>query len=249
MVHLRPTLEQRVSRTYGYFLDRVVRVSVNLKTVAAVDIQFRENTSADLFKVEDVSCSVIAGIVAPTGKFYSSESSGWYVFCNGRAVAFADKGSLTGWGVFLPSWQPKHRPFAGLVFFTAEDPERLPWTTTKSSINQESAVWQHALRVMGAVGKQITSFLDTRYSSDGTDISTDDLANAGGRSSSVLQQVSQTVKRTFAPPKIVQSTTSIQFTVDVTQLESVKKYLGRRTMSNGEVGRHMFDYFLKNVVE
>jgi hypothetical protein len=240
-------LVRRIGRSYSYFLQRVVKVSVNGKVVEPLDVEFGENTASQAFKLNDVSCAVIAGISIPKGRFHTAEVAGWYIFCNGRAVAFADKTGLTGWGTFLPNFQPKHRPFIGLVFFTSEQPEKLPWTTTKSSINQESAVWQHALRVMGAVGKQITSYLDARYSDDGTEITTDELATVAGKPESALRAVS-TGTRTFSYKKAKKDTTSVQFAVKIAQINEIRNYLGRRSMSNGEVGRHTFDYFLDNVV-
>jgi hypothetical protein len=237
----------RISKTYSYFLQRVVRIIVNGTDIGPLDISFGKNTASKTFELDTVSCVVLAGIGAPKGKFHTAEVAGWYVFCNGRAVAFADKTPLTGWGTFLPHFQPKHRPFVGLVFFTSENPERLPWNTTKSSINQESAVWQHALRIMGAVGKQITSYLDARYSEDGTEITIDELSKVAGKPESAFKSVSSS-SRTFTYKRTKKDTTSIQYKVKITEIEEIRSYLGRRTMSNGEVGRYTFDYFLDDVV-
>jgi hypothetical protein len=241
-------LAARLGRTYSYFIGRIVRISLNGQAIAPIEIKFRENAASQSFSLNGVSCAVIAGISVPIGKFFTGDIAGWYVFCNGRAVAFADKTALTGWGIFLPVFQPKHRPFAGLVFFTSDDPEKLPWTTTKSSVNQESAIWQHALRVMGTVGKQITSFLDGRYSSDGTEITTDELSDAGGAPATMLAALSAPTSRTYSPPKSKATTTSIQFSVKISEVAEIKSYLGRRSASNGEVGRFVFDYFLDKVV-
>jgi Histidine kinase-, DNA gyrase B-, and HSP90-like ATPase len=240
-------LSNRIARSYNYFLQRVVSVSVKGKVIEPIDIAFGENVAAQSFVLNEVSCAVMAGISIPKGKFHTAEVAGWYIFCNGRAVAFADKTALTGWGTFLPNFQPKHRPFIGLVFFTSEQPEKLPWTTTKSSINQESAIWQHALRVMGTTGKQITGYLDKRYSEDGTDITTDELSQVAGRPESALAAIS-TRPRTFQTVKKKKNTTSIQFSVKVSEVDEIRSYLGQRSMSNSEVGRHTFDYFLENVV-
>lgn len=237
-----------IAKTYTYFLERIVTVTVNGKPVEPVDISFGENMASDTFVADGVTGSVLAGISKPAGKFHTAEIAGWYVFCNGRAVAFADKSNLTGWGTFLPSFQPKHRPFIGLVFFTAEDPEDLPWTTTKSGINQESAVWQHALRKMGKVGKQITSYLDRRYPEEGVQITSAELSDAAGRSASALRSL-PTGPRTFKAEEIKRKKTSIQIKVDEEDIKKIKEYLGKRSMSNAEVGHYIFDYFLKNVVE
>lgn len=241
-------LVKRIGRTYCYFLQRVVKVIVNGKDIEPIDIKFRENRASDSFSIGEVSCAVIAGISIPAGKFYTQDLSGWYVFCNGREVAYADKTPLTGWGLFLPVFQPKHRPFAGLVFFTSHDPEKLPWTTTKSSVNQESAIWQHALRIMGTVGKQITGYLDSRYTSDGTEISTDELTQVGGGATAPLKAISSAAPNKFVYTRAKADTTSIQFSVKLSEVAEVKDYLGKRSASNGEVGRYVFDYFIKNVV-
>lgn len=240
-------LTRRVGRSYNYFLQRVVTLTINEKIVEPLDIKFGKNIASRSFVLDGVSCAVMAGIGIPKGKFHVADVAGWYIFCNGRAVAFADKTSLTGWGTFLPVFQPKHRPFIGFVFFTSKQPEELPWTTTKSSINQESSVWQHALRVMGVVGKQITSYLDKRYSDAGTEISTDELSEVAGDPESALSAISRKA-RTFRYSKRKRITTSVQFSVKTAEVGEIRRYLGQRTMSNSEIGRHTFDYFLENVV-
>lgn len=238
-----------IGRTYSYFLDRIVHITVDGAAVKAADLPMGDNVSSETFQVEGVEGVVLAGFSIPKGKHHDGEIAGWYVFCNGRAIAFADKSSLTGWGVdgLLPTFQPKHRPFLGLVFFSAVDPEKLPWTTTKSSINQESVVWQHATRVMASVGRQVTSVLDRRYSDDGTEISKEDLQDIAGSSVSAFASIS-TPARAFKTSTKKKETTSIQFSVKVSEIEEIREYLGRRTMSNGDVGRYTFDHFLENVV-
>jgi hypothetical protein len=237
----------KIARTYSYFLDRVVVVEVNGRSVTPSDLSFGDNISSDHFELSDVSCAIIAGIGVPDGKTHTAERAGWYVFCNGRAVAFAEKTALTGWGTMLPTFQPKHRPFLGLVFFTSDDPELLPWTTTKSSINEESAVWQHSLRMMQKVGRQITGFLDKRYSDDGTEITTQELAEVAGKKVSAFVMPTQATTA-FKPIRQRPKVTSIQIRVQISELDEVRSYLGDRNMPNTEVGRRIFDYFLNEVV-
>jgi hypothetical protein len=240
-------LVSSIGRTYSYFLERVVRVKIGGETVEPRDIQFGDNTASESFKVGEVSCAVLAGIGVPRGKFYDGAVAGWYVYCNGRAVAFADRTELTGWGVYLPTFQPKFRPFLGLVFFTSDLPELLPWTTTKASINQESVVWQQALRVMATVGKQVTALLDQQYSSSGTDISREQLQEIAGKPVSALKLVTEQA-RAFRAVVPKRTTTSIQFDVKISDIDEVKSYLGKRSISNGAIGRIAFDHYLENVV-
>ena len=146
------------------------------------------NYASEKFTRGEVSCNITAGIAAAKGEAFRERNAGWFVFCNGRTVLFADKSSLTGWtgGGLLPIFQPKHRPFLGTVLFVSPDPEALPWTTTKASVNEESVIWQEAKRHMVTVGRVITGFLDSRYSDDGAGIAPAELQSASERGISVL---------------------------------------------------------------
>jgi hypothetical protein len=243
-------LKKRISESYVYFLDRVVTARVNNDNVHPVSLDMGENFASDSFGRDAVSCSIIAGLGRPKDGRFLAENSGWFIFCNGRAVAFADKSNLTGWGSLLPTFQPKHRPFLGLVFFVSDYPERLPWATTKSSINEESLIWQEAKRRMADVGRQVTSFLDRRYSEGGTDISSADLNEVSGADLSAFTAVAAGKRNFKASSKKAQEKapeeTTIQFKAKISDVEKIKTYLGNRNMSNGDVGRYTFDYFLKN---
>ena len=243
----RGDLVRNIARTYSYYLERVVSVEVEDDLVEPVDLELGDNRAMTKFELGEVSCTIIAGIAIPRGKFYEGEAAGWYIFCNGRGVSFAEKTSLTGWGIYLPNYQPKFRPFLGLVFFTSDLPELLPWTTTKASINQESAVWQQALRTMGVVGKQITSVLDQQYSTAGAEISREQLQDVAGPAVSALQNVAASA-RPFRMPVIRKTTTRVCFDAEKSEIEEVKRHLGRRSVSNVAVGRMAFDHFLDNVV-
>ena len=175
-------LINRLSETYVYFLGRLINIEVDGIHIKPTPLDIGSNFASEQFSEHEVSCSISAGIVLPHTDSFPAEMSGWFVFCNGRAVAFADKSETTGWGVkgLLPSFQPKHRPFIGLVFFAATNPELLPWSTTKSAINQESLLWQHSKRKMAAISREITNFLDRRYSEAGTLTSPAQLRVAAG---------------------------------------------------------------------
>jgi hypothetical protein len=165
-----------------YFLDRLIDIEVDGIPIQAVPLEIGSNLASEQFEEYGVSCSISAGIALPRTDSFPAETSGWFVFCNGRAVSFADKSETTGWGMggLLPSFQPKHRPFIGPVFFASENPELLPWSTTKSAINQESLLWQHAKRKMATLSREITNFLDRRYSEAGTVTTPAQLRDAAG---------------------------------------------------------------------
>lgn len=240
-----------VSRTYAYYLAKFVEICINGAKVEGADFTIGAQYSSDEFKFNDVSCVVTAGLGVPQGGAYRDKSAGWHVLCNGRMVIFADKSPLTGWGsgVGLPVFQPKHRPFVGIVFFVSADPEQLPWTTTKSGINEDSLLWQSAKRQMSVVGRAVVSYLDSRYTDEGTDITSKDLQEAtGGQRVSILSAVVAS-KQTFVPPERPQSqTTKIQYDARIDEIKKIAIHLKRPSMSGSEVGRHTFQYFLRNEV-
>lgn len=246
-------LINRLSETYVYFLDRLIRITVNSKKVKPVRLKIGSNFASDKLSEYKVHCNITAGIAYPRGDTFLAETSGWFIFCNGRAVAFADKSELTGWGVtgLLPSFQPKHRPFIGLVFFASSDPSLLPWTTTKAAINQESLLWQIAKRRMATLARDIVQVLDRRYSDVGTEITPEILRQVSGPSSVSLFSAttrSRSFKSPPAPKKVARLTTSIQYSVRISDLTKVKEHIGKRSMSNSDIGKYTFNYFIKNAM-
>lgn len=65
--------------------------------------------------IDDVSIKILAGL-APKGK---PANAGWYVYCNGRMVLYADKTETTGWGTNnVRSYHPSLASFRGYVFLS-----------------------------------------------------------------------------------------------------------------------------------
>jgi Histidine kinase-, DNA gyrase B-, and HSP90-like ATPase len=245
-----PQLRDRISRTYSFFIGRVVDITVNGSKVEREPLEVGSNYSTQKFKLGKVSCNIRAGIAGRTGEQFRDRNAGWFVFCNGRAVLFADKSPTTGWaGAGLPIFQPKHRPFLGIVFFVSPDPEALPWTTTKAAVNEESSVWQEAKSRMVVAGRVVTNFLDKRYTDEGTEIGSADLQEAAGKRVSVFTAAVSTKERVFTPPKSpAAATTKIQYEVKKTELKHIENYLRRPGMGGSAVGRYTFYHFLKNEV-
>jgi hypothetical protein len=244
-------LRDTISRTYAFYMAKFVQIHLDNVVVEPVIIDIADNRTSESMQIGDVSCAIAAGIGQPQGGQFRDKSAGWFIFCNGRTVVSADKTRLTGWsnpGAELPIFQPKHRPFVGTVFFVSDDPEKLPWTTTKSGINEDSAVWQQAKRHMVVVARSVLSFLDGRYTDEGTEVASDDLKAVGKDRISVLSSAISG-KRTFAPPKIVEPTTTrIQYDAKLTDIRRIAQYLRRPGMSGSDIGRHTFFYFLRNEV-
>lgn len=242
-------LREQIGRTYAYFLEKFVRIRVNGVPVIATNLRVSENTATDRFSDEEVTCTITAGLGTPEGGKYRDQGSGWFIFCNGRTVVGADKTTLTGWNNNgLPIFQPKHRPFLGTVFFVSKFADRLPWDTTKSGINEDSAIWQQALPRMVTVGRSVTSFLDSRYTDEGTEVEHADLTAAAGDKIDIVH-ASLGPRRSFMqPPRPKKPTVRIQYSAQKKHIRSIAEYLSKPSMSGSQVGRHTFNFFLRNEV-
>lgn len=243
-------LRDGVARTYAYYLAKLVNISVNTTPVEGINIELGKNHASENYDFENVTCAVTAGIGVPQAGAFRDKSSGWFVFCNGRAVISADKSPLTGWGGgSLPIFQPKHRPFLGTVFFVSEDPSLLPWTTTKSNINEDSAIWQTAKRHMSSLGREVVSFLDGRYTDEGTEVPSKDLQEASGGNRVSVLSAAVAKARSFKVPKSSENTsTRVQYDARVSDIKKIAAHVKRPSMSASDVGRHTFNYFLRNEV-
>jgi hypothetical protein len=242
----------RISRAYSFFISRIVTIKLNGIVVEREEARISGNQATESFELDGVSVAISAGLgVMSKGGRYEAEFAGWNVYCNGRAVIFYDRSPLTGWGVdgYLPSFQPKHRPFVGIVFFTSDDPEKLPWTTTKLGVNPDNLVWQKAVHRMADVGRQITKFLDGRYGEDGTSITMSELADAIGDGATIRPAL-KVSPSSFSPPKKKSSPlTTVSYKVDKKVLQSVKDVIGKSSMSNSDAGIYTFEYFVGNEVD
>jgi len=158
-----------IGRTYALLLDRYIRIFLNGKLVAAVDIPL--GTSSDLKPAiykgtvagGKVSTMIVAGLSCTPDKA-ATESAGWYILCNGRVVLSADKTAATGWGVDgQPIYVQSFRQFIGIAFFFSAEPLLLPWRTTKRGLNPDSEAFQDARSTMWAIAKPVTLFLRSFY--------------------------------------------------------------------------------------
>ena len=241
-------LRETIGKTYAYFLTKFVRIFVNEEEIPPTSLGVGSNNSTDRFQVAGVTCTITAGLGTPEAGRYRDKGSGWFVFCNGRTVISADKSPMTGWNSGLPIFQPKHRPFLGTVYFVSKHADKLPWDTTKSGINEDSEIWQEAKRLMIVVGRSVISFLDSRYTDEGTEIAQKELAEATKDRIDAMK-ASVAGKKTFIQPKKPPRTeTRIQYDAQIKDVRKISEYLLRPEMSGSDVGRYTFNFFLRNEV-
>jgi hypothetical protein len=158
-------LEHLVATHYAFIIDKGLEVKLNRRTVRARPTKLvfnrkvrgakREGIQPFMFKTETdgVEVFLAVGFTRPIPsqdeiereqeeKKYSSLDAGWTVLCNDRAVLYCDRSELTGWGeAGIPRYHTQFIAISGIVEFRADDPSKLPTTTTKRGIDASSALY------------------------------------------------------------------------------------------------------------
>lgn len=89
----------------------------------------------------------------------NKESAGWTIICNDRVVVAADKSRLTGWGeAGVPAYHSQFTALAGVVLFRSNDPLKLPITTTKRGVDQNSELYGQIKEIMREALKHFTGY-------------------------------------------------------------------------------------------
>ena len=246
-------LGEGIAQTYPLFLQQFLTVTLNGHAVepALLPIARSEQLPPghNTFQWNGVTLDLYAGLAPREGDTWNADRAGWYVLCNGRVVVTADKTSLTGWGLYGPTFQPKHRGFVGIAFFFSSDPTSLPWTTTKRGLNVDSRVYQLAQKEMSLISKPVLSFLNSMYRSEGADeIPQRELP--GDLKAIPIAQLAGTPRSPFRAPdtprmKEKTRTVQVQFPAQRADVERIKKHLNRPKWGAARVGKHTFDHYLK----
>ncbi|MDE0334108.1 MAG: hypothetical protein OXI64_04050 [Defluviicoccus sp.] len=252
-------LTKAIGESYSLFLKKFVIVRFNNNEIPPVTMPIANSaevsTSLTKENIGNVEVTLVAGLQSLDGDDWRGGTAGWYIICNGRIVVFADRTSLTGWGVSLPIFQPKHRGFIGIALFMSTDPEALPWTTTKRGVNAESEVFQAIKERMIADSRPVISFLDKRYASvPVSSENTDDLEVKDKTLQEALlpapvnKLFGDTPRRFSTVKRISQKTktTSVQFRTDTKDIERARRAIGNLRLAAGKVGLHALNYFLDN---
>lgn len=104
------------------------------------------------FNIGDVKVNIIAGATC----MGEPRKAGWYIYCNGRLIIYADRTELTGWGEDgVKQFHNSLAFFRGYVFFESKDLKELPWNTTKTGVDTSSQYYIAALTKMKEATKQI----------------------------------------------------------------------------------------------
>src|SRR5262245_22125025 len=94
-----------------------------------------------------VTVNLYCGIGRSDSRSEERVNAGWHSFCNGRLILEGDKSDVTGWNsdadnLSIPGFHPQYNNLRGFAYFDSDDPARLPWNTTKTGLNTDSAVYR-----------------------------------------------------------------------------------------------------------
>jgi len=263
------TLRNELEREHLYNIHRGLKVTLNNAELKAKALKLlvSDEFKTAYWKREDLflRVEIYAGISERAG---IDGEGGWYVFCNDRLILGPDTTETTGWGINSPRKIPRYHTqfdrFRGYVFFEADDPQYLPWNTTKNDLDEDSPRYKTVRQQMILLMRSVIDFLNAldnerEYIDKGL-IYEEPLQTAIDNAKSVpLKEVSSSsvhislekflhpepLKPQTAPTKDV---VWIRYHISNDELEAIREYFGE-DIRVGELGRKTFDYFYGREIE
>lgn len=253
-------LIRTVGRDYSFYLQKGFSVKVNGTAVRPYIFEVREATGSlepavEAYIDDGVNVRIIAGLaslpqeeIEPGARPVADPRYfGWFVICNDRVVLAADKTAATVWGhEGFPMWHPQYNGFMGLCFFSAADPSKLPWTTTKRGVDSGNPVYRRAVARMKQLSRLYTSYTDRRKE-------VLDLVRPAETEATAVAVTTLFRDKEMLLPAIPQvprvRLVSIQYKRPVAEVTRVAAALGSRTMAARDVGEKTYEFYLQNYVE
>ncbi|MDP1774786.1 MAG: ATP-binding protein [Methylobacter sp.] len=246
-------LGNEIAAAYFKQLSDGLNIELNGKQIRSEDVFVKVSDELSCLKksikIDDVDISIICGV-----DDRELEGGGWYVICNGRLVSEADQSIATGWGCNgIPKYHPDFAFFRGLVEFSCPDSSKLPWTTTKTGVDQDNKIYKAALHHMSTSMKPVTTFLRER-AQEVTHIKEGKISDTplmrAIENAATFRIYDAPAKNEFIRPERILPTSeendklaSVQYAVSVEQINLVKKSL--EVTTNREVGEKTFQYYFK----
>ena len=183
-------------------------------------------------------------------EFRQPPEAGWYLYCNDRLLLAANRTRLTGWGEAAAAYHPQYRQFRGYVLL--EGPAWLmPWTTTKTSVDEDSAVFRVVQTAMfDALAKSQAAMnrikKERQSSPEGERPAFDAVRTARPMPLESLETSTRFALPEPLPRRPASNVKWIRYSVDPADFKLVSEELG--TTAAVEVGRETFSYYLRTQV-
>ena len=255
-------LMKRIKDTHSIFIELNVLIKVNGCSIDPYEFKFLYDDAKQFrpfhkkYNFDGVDVEIFAGHTAPKNNKDHNNVYGWYVFCNNRLVIKNDTSAKTGWGGQKGKnyHYPQDNKFLGLLFLSSKNAMLLPWHTTKEDIQEDSKVYRKAQIEMIEVTNRLVDVIHIA----GKKIDPDTNETMGtsffmGVSSKSIKEITTelndsvpAIKGTdFKDISYIPQTTTIKYEQKKSIVKKVKKNLSSVYMTNGEMGKKTFEYYVK----
>ena len=133
-----------------------------------------------------------------------------------------------------------------MVYFSSLELEKLPWTTTKSELVKDSPVYKAALTEMRIQARPIVDLLNRLYPSTAEE---EKIVQRGLLFVTNTMTVDQLPKEDslFRVEPIVhkQTDANINYKKPLTEVDRIRKRLGKPRMTYTKVGEFTFEYYIE----
>jgi hypothetical protein len=244
-----------IARDYAFFIQQGLLVRVGSVVVPTYSFTLMESQQlaplVDEYVDGAVRVRILMGIVDEVPddipdelRPRAVEQYGWFVVCNDRLVLAADKTDRTVWGHDgFNVWHPQYNFMAGFVFFSSDDQNLLPWTTTKRDLDASSPVYRRAVERMKAATEPFIKYSNARK----FDLPTAKAAEVKEKLVDVseLRAVQEVRLPKVAVTAVRPEYVGITYRRLKRDVDEIREHLDNKWMSNKDVGEVTFNYFRK----
>jgi hypothetical protein len=255
-------LKDEISLAHTLSMDKGLAITVNgIPLRYQPQLLFVSDTLKPAFVEKSYPREVLDGQAGPpvTVKLFAGVSErslhdgGWYIFCNGRMVMRADQTAATIWGEShgMRQYHPDVAYFRGYAYFDSDSAALLPWTTTKTGVDVDSAIYKHVRQEMIEISKPVLTFLTNLAkeraaveNGEGADrILERAIQTARAEPTQALQRIATFVAPQPRPMPAGPRMQRIQYIKPLDQVEKAKQLL--KVQSFTAVGEKTFEYFME----
>jgi len=204
----------------------------------------------------DVEVKILAGVSEDL-----KDEGGWYVFFNNRLIIGPDTSKTTGWtggkgkdkGDGVALYHDQYFRFRGYIFFNSQNPTYLPWTTTKTTVDDGSPLYKNVRQKMIDIMRPIMSFMNKvkqeKEKNNPEKNRKFNIALENSKPQNIFEILNEPegLKHTFSCSirefTPVKDGVRVSFLRPKEQVEKVKKFFD--VSKNGDAGAFAFDYFYK----
>lgn len=277
-------LRRKIATNYAFIIGKGFEIVVNGETVnpRTTELKFETSSSNKLLRpyiyeaeIDGVEIFVAVGFIGPipseaeldqeaVSPRYSSEIAGWTVVCNDRAVVYANRDELTGWGESgVPKYHTQFVSIAGIVEFKSQDPSKLPTNTTKRGLDANSRLYLQVKNKMREGMRMFTAFTNQWKSGELREEAKRMIDRTPSKSFQELKKESKKLNMRSLPrgdgkqykpplprPKSSTQIKRISFSRKTSDIELLgEHYFGENEVTASEIGEKCFDVALSEVQE